>query len=364
MPRTTNLLPCARRASLALIALTSLVGAAHAQPAGPAAPSQPQSHAPAPRVPTLQLVSPRVNFGVNKPLAFVNEQMTLMNSGDKPITIARAIGECSCTDATILGNDHVLDPGEQLDILFAVEFPRTMGLQTKHVLVYEEGNETPYMVPFDFEVGYPIRVNGGAQFAIIIDPVGEFVVDSVEGKPFKVISINGAEPGYNGYDPKTQWPQSKYTLTYNWTKLSQNEIPRWVVVETDLPDAEMVVFPARVPNHQPITDRRQWAAMDEFIATGPISAEQPSHVTMLFSGRAPKPGKQLSVTSTNPNVGVRIINARQPDRGGGMQVDFEITPNAGATGYQATVVNIVYDDVKTAFDLFCRFTPGAAPAKP
>lgn len=337
-------------AALMVLLVSMLAGAARGQ-GDPAGPVPDLSTVPPPQ---LQQVSPRLNFGTHKPLSFLSDTITLVNADKKPLTLAKAIGECSCTDATILGNKKTIAVGEEVEILVAVEFPREMGLYTKQLFVYEEGNARPMPIPFDFEVGYPVVINGGPRNAIVIERTGEITLESRESKAFSVVSISGRAPIYNGFDPAAQLPQTRYTVLYDWSSVPSADLPRWLVIETDHPEAEMMCIAARIPGWQPVLDKKTWHPMDEFIAMGRIPPDVSSPATMLFTGKPVLPGQSITLRSSNPDLLVNVAAARRPDRGGGMVVDLNVKPRVGFTGFAATVVTVEYDGAKTGFDLFAR----------
>lgn len=324
-------------------------------PAGPQPEAQPVPY------PALQQVSPRLNFGTHRPLHFVSDTITLVNSGAKPLSLAKAIGECSCTDATILDNKKTLAPGEQVDILVAVEFPREQGQYTKNLLVYEEGNPRPLPIPFDFEVGYAIKINGGPRYAIVMERAGEITLESADAKPFRVVALSGRAPIYNDFDPATDAPRADYKVIFDWSAVPTADLPRWMVIETDHPDAEMMCIPARVTGWRSIIDKRSWHPMDEFIALGSIPTESATPAAMLFTGKPLLPGSAITVKSSNPDLLVNVSGARKPDRGGGMELDLNVKPRVGFTGFAATIVTVEYDGASTAFDLFARVDPAAMP---
>lgn len=326
--------------------------------ADPAAAKEPSPY------PTLRPVSPRIDFGSHRPLSFLSDTMTLVNDGPAPLTLVKAIGECSCTDATILGKDLVLEPGEQVDILVAVEFPREMGLYTKQVLIYAEGYNLAFPVPFDFEVGYPIRINDGPRQAIVVDRVGTVTLVSTEKRPFRVWSINGAAPSFNGFDPARDAPRDNYILTYNWQEVPASDLPRWMVIETDHPGAETMIIPARIPGYRPILDKTMWHPMDEHITLGTVAPGEPVHVSVLFTGKAVMPGKSILATSSNRDIAVTVTNARRPDRGGGISIDFEFIPSRTSRGFISSVISVEYDGTQTAFDLFARVDPNLSMSSP
>lgn len=313
--------------------------------------------------PTLELVSPRLDFGAHKPLTFISDTMTFVNNGKKPLTLEKAQGECSCTDATILGDSKEIQPGEKVDVLVAVEFPRESGLYTKKVLLFEKGNPVPLPMPFDFEVGYPIVVNGGPRYAIVTDLGGKITLQSRNKTPFKVLSVSGMAPMYEGFDPAVDPLRDNYSVLYKLEEVDRNEPPRWLVIETDHPDAEMIPIPARFQGYNSLIDKSQWHAMDEFIALGSISSHGPTRTTMLFTGKAVLPGKSITVESSNKNLSIQVVAARKPDRGGGMQVDFDVVPRPNAKGFMSSIATINYDGVTTRFDVFCRIDPNI-PAPP
>jgi hypothetical protein len=65
------------------------------------------------------------------------------------------------------------------------------------------------------------------------------VVQSTDGKPFRICSTHGMPPRYVGFDPATDEPRSQYLVEYDVADLG-DRIPRYWVVETDRADAPLV----------------------------------------------------------------------------------------------------------------------------
>lgn len=355
---------CDVRAVCVCLALVGgLVRAAAGQDAPESGPPVPEQAPAAMKLPTITQVSPKLNLGVHLPLAFASDTVTFVNSGNEPIVLERAQGECSCTDATILQNTKPFGPGEQIEVLVGVEYPREAGLYTKTFYVYEKGNPAPYPVQFDFEVGYAIKINGGPKYAIVVERGGRLTLESRTRQPFRVISISGMAPVFEGFDPATDPLRDNYSLMYSLNDVRKEDLPRWLVIETDHPDAEMMAIPARISGWRPILDKTAWHPMDEFITMGTISGQGPTRTSMLFSGKPVLPGKRIVVKSSNPELSVRVIGARRPDRGGGMVVDFDIAPMRDVKGFVSSVLTVEYDDAETGFDVFARVDP-SMPAPP
>jgi len=345
-----------------VLSIAALAGAvvapawAQTPPAGPPAPT-PADRGEVPIQIPLEQVSPLLDLGYGTPMAFLSGTVTLMNNSEAPLTITSVRGECSCTDATVLGtadNTKTLQPGEAVDILIAVEFPKEIGTYTKQVFVFTNLAEHAHQVPVVFEVGYPIRVNGGARRAIVVKRTGTTRLDSIDEVPFRVISVHGAEPEFEDFDPATDELKSSYRVQHDWSKLSASELPRWMVIETDHPNAEMVAIPAMVPGYQPVLDKTTWRPLDEHVLLGSMAAGKPKVIPLVFTGKAVIPGQKIAVRSSNPDLILRVVGARKPDRGGGLHMDIEVKTRPEARGFIAAVVTFEYDGAINSLDVFAR----------
>ncbi|MDX2115734.1 MAG: DUF1573 domain-containing protein [Planctomycetota bacterium] len=358
----------AQRALMALLCSSLMTGALAAQNQPAPAPSNQPGKVQVPpqtensQVPQLKQISPYLNLGYHPPMKLVSDTMTFENISDKPIEIERAVGECSCTDATVLSDTMVVQPGASVDILIAVEFPREVGIFEKSILIYEKGNPTPRHVPFSFEVGYPVRVNGGARHAIVYARTGVIKLDSVDKTPFNVLTVHGRQPMYEGYEPG-QPIRPAYSVVFDWTAVHAEKLPRWMIIETDHPGAEMLAVPAMVEGYRIIRDEKSWKTVDPLVVMGPIPSESPSVIEVLFSGKPVIPNQKVRVLSSNPNVDLRVVGVRKPYRGGGMVIQYEVSPRNGYEGFLETIVTTEYDGSIAMFDLFARSRKGAPPYK-
>lgn len=327
--------------------------------------SQP-GEAPKKKIRLEQIRPATLDLGYGPPLAFRSEVVTLQNVTEGPVTLTGARGECACTNATILesvDDKKTLAPGETVDILVGVEFPKDMGMYTKNLFVYEDmqGEAASHVVPIYFEVGFPVRVNGGTRYAIVVERTGKLKLDSMEDKPFRVVSVHGADPAYVDFNPASDEPRTSYEVTYDWSGLSVEKTPRWLAIETDHPGAEIVPIPAFISGVPRIIDKLAWRPVDETLNLGVVPSNRTLKASILFTGKAVLPGQRITAECDSTDLTLRIVNARKPDNSGGMMVDVEIMPRGGFQGFVNAKLTFNYDGAKTGIDLFARFKDGAPP---
>lgn len=309
---------------------------------------------------TLEQVSPALSFGYQSPHAFVSETVRLLNTGKDPIGLKRVIGECSCTEATILNQAQSVAPGEWIDILVALDAPGTIGLYDKRILLYTDKDEAPFAIGFFVEVGYPVKVNGGARYSVITKRTGTSSLEAVDGRPFHVISINGAPPALEGTEPASL-ARTSYRIQHDWTEPPGGEMPRWLLIETDHPQATMIPVQALISGYKAINDKKGFEPVEGVLVLGTIEPEKTAHASMHFGGKAVIPGRQLTVTNTGLDLEARIVNVRKPDRLGGIVIEFEFVPRGGFRGFVSSVVTVEYESETASFDLFARVGPPPAP---
>ncbi|HBS29635.1 MAG TPA: hypothetical protein DEB06_09350 [Phycisphaerales bacterium] len=307
---------------------------------------------PPPDVPPLQQVSPALNLGYHKPGELVQGVITIMNAGDKPLTIGKITTSCECTLADV--SKRELKPGEATDLFVGMNIPGELGQVERGILVAVDGYRDPFVTAVGVEVGFPVRLNGGGRTAGVTGIRGAFKVDSVEGKPFRVFAVNGDEPQFVGYDPAKDSPRTEYQVMYDWADRRGVEVPRWLVVETDHPGAEMFVGRALVTGVMPLSSRESIKPVQEYLLLGQVQAGKAAPAAVTISGRPFKQGQQLRVTSRSPNLSVRVVKLQKPEKGGGIEVVMELVPKEDFRGFLSAIVDFEIDGMTCGTDVYLR----------
>ena len=194
---------------------------------------------------TVAADPPLVNFGIVAPHTKLEAKFRLVNAGDRPVKVLQAVPSCQCTTIDIVG--------KQIPARGVLEVPVSMkvsstGLKLANVKIMAEGQPRPITLELRAEVAYAVRVqvadaSGAMQpYVDAVDDAsrlkGEATVSSVDGKPFRVKSVQGAAPDLvpgQGDDPRAEWK-----VRFDLPGAPCDQVPKYLLVETDRPEARLV----------------------------------------------------------------------------------------------------------------------------
>lgn len=344
-------------AGACILGAASIGLARQSEQKAPAAPSAPAAATAAPvnNPPPFEQVTPALDFGYRTPLAFEQGIITLVNMGEEPLKITAAHGECACTVVT--ANKDVVQPGESVDLLVGLEIPPELGLVSKKVVIDVEGFQFPFITAVRAESGLPVRVNNGGQTSIVVDLVGKMTLESVEGRPFQVIAINGKPPIYFDFDPEKDRPRTQYVVGHDFSDLAAIDLPRRVIVETDHPGARMIDVQAMLANAYALSLPHKWRPVRDHLVMGSIPMNEPSMTYMVMAGKPLIPGQKFTCRARGLDARVDIVGAHIPAEGGGILIDLKVTPRGGFQGFLHTIVDITLEGDATALEIFARVAP-------
>lgn len=251
----------ARSAALAAaVALAARLGAAaHGQQAPGTTPANPTGivprTAPAGGQPQPAVAGPVVAMPGIVPLGFieprstVTREVTLRNTSSAPIRIVKAVPGCTCTTLDVAGKS--IPAMGELTVPITMKVAGSTGIKTANVQFVLEGVPSILTVGMQGEVAYPVRAvqrdaATGAKapyvdaFTSPANVKGEIEVLATDGKPFRVTSVQGKPPEYVGYDPATEAPRSGYSLRYDISEYPCPQMPPYLIVATDRPDAAVI----------------------------------------------------------------------------------------------------------------------------
>jgi hypothetical protein len=182
-------------------------------------------------------------------------------------------------------------------------------------------------------------------------------LDSIEGRPFTVIAINGRPPIFTDFDPAHDRPRAQYVVGYDFSDLAPVDLPRRVMVETDHPGARMIDVQAMIAGAPKLSLPHKWRPVRDHIVMGSIPMDKPSQTIMVMTGRPLVPGEKFTCRSRSLNARVDIVGAYPPKEGGGIQIDLKITPRGGCEGFLHAIVDITLENDQTSLEIFARVMP-------
>jgi hypothetical protein len=210
--------------------------------ARPASPETPVTAVPEPSAGAapISFEPPLLDFGILDPGETVTDAVLVHNEGDTPLTIIASRSSCACT-AVDLANT-VIPPGEAAPLSATFDGSHNFGVKTAVIRVIVAGYD-PAEVPVRAEVALAVRT-----LPSHIRPydalTGQVLVESIDDRPFRILSVNGDPPSISDFDPERDDPRSSYRLGWDLTEYDPetctnaagDPMPRWWYVETDHPD--------------------------------------------------------------------------------------------------------------------------------
>lgn len=325
-----------------------------AQPAASPA-SAPAPGQPAPTVspaPPIVIVGEVPDFGYQTPRTKATLTITVANQGDEVLEIEEVKGDCSCTDAHAIGTDLLLDPGEAIDVHVEMEVPTVLGNHSKSLFIRCKGFETAAHIPLLIESGHPIRVNGGTEFAVVTTKSGAIGLDSVDGVPFTVTSVDGQAPKFLA--GSADRAGLEFVIEYDLSKYSRSNLPHALVIETDHPSCRMFDVPVLIVGMSPLQDAQKWHAMDPIALFPSLPGDRPFSGMVTMTGAKPVVGTRITGSASTEGATVQMGKVRPHERRIGLNVDYTVTPPAGFRGLFKTTVTLKMADHEASFEVYAR----------
>ncbi len=338
------------------------------QPAQPAAPVAQDGIKVAPRAsnpnvepvrrssPPLSAEPARIDMGVMKPGAKIAGAVTITNTGDETLKIARVNSSCSCTVADLPKRE--LAPGESVELSATLEAGNYIGAMQRQVRVYVEGYAAPYEVWVVADVSYDVKADPVYIGAFQGDS-GEVKVTEVNGDAFRILSINSNAPTFKDFDPANDALSNEYTLTWSTKGVDPKDLPYWWVIETDHPDAPVVdlrvLHPAVMPRVDP---RRAWQLAEDRALIGYLEPGEVKNITIELKERR-RAQEELplpEVSTKHDNMKVEVVKLEK--NGEGYTLELALSGSAPADGKTLIVepITIEWRDTEETFWVFGRLT--------
>ena len=198
-----------------------------------------------------------INLGFIEPRSTITRTFRLVNTGSAPVTIASAAPTCTCT--TVDATGKVIPAAGVLEIPLTMKVAASTGVKVAAVTFTFAGGQAPVTVEMKGEIAYPVRATAidftnGATVPYINafgDPArpqgtakppltGEVTVTSIDGKPFRVLSVMGRAPEFAAPDTAATNPKSVWKVRYNFEGIPCEQMPPYLVIATDHPSAPVI----------------------------------------------------------------------------------------------------------------------------
>jgi len=281
-----------------------------------------------------------VDFGLVAPKTVVDATFVLRNDSDAPVRILASQPTCQCTAVEMAGK--TIPARGSIEMPVSMETSGAVGVKQAAVSMIFEGVDTPMRVGLQAEVAYSVvarplpyitTFGPGNQF----DPnrlAGTFRLESVDGEPFEVLSVQGDAPAFVGYDPAQDPPRSAYELRYDFRGLAANAVPKYLLVETDREDCPLVDLRVRHPSTR-ITPAFKFAQYRSML--GRAKAGEPNTFSIEIEEMGPL--RFDTVYALSPDATADLVSQRSD--GKNLLVTVEVVPRKDFTGMIEVPVTFV-----------------------
>lgn len=293
-----------------------------------------------------------VDFGVVGPNTTVAADVRITNTTSKPIKVLAAVPTCTCTHVDITG--RVIEPQDTLIMPMSMKTSASTGQKAAAVRLMLEGHPDPIEVSILSEVAYSVRAT--PPFIDVQQSprtpqgkpdaprplTGTFALTSSDGKPFRVLSVLGAAPVFAGpsagFNPAVDAPRPTYTVAYDFTAIPPQQVPCYIIVETDREDCPALDLRVRHEN----THIRPAFKIAEFRSSvGRIAPGGSGHFDLEIKEIGTR--RVTSVVSKSPALASVRLMEQKPD-GESLLLSAEVTPASGFRGPLYFPVTITLDD--------------------
>jgi len=288
-----------------------------------ATPVQPRTGAPAPPLAAEPSVA---DLGFLAPNTAGEGTVQIRNTGSTPLTITGVQPSCKCTTPNDLVG-KVIEPGKSIEMKLKLDGAPAVGPRNSSVKIMVDGFTRALDIPVRAEVTLPVRCVPPYVNAVEgKNLIGRLVLESIDGKPFKILSMSGAQMVIQYGDGSEDAPRASWVVTYDVTGTAEGAaLPPYLLFETDAAGAGVVdvrVRSTRAPQKPKIP------VIEQRLNLGRVAAGTSGTATFVFKL---KDMKVDSVTTTSPDATVELA-ATAPGAEDGTAVSVRITPRAGISG--------------------------------
>jgi len=327
------------------------------EPAAAPVRSIPQRPAPdRPTGPPTVVASPTsLDLGFMRPNQNAVGTVTLRNTGAEPVRVLAVTPSCKCTTTTdIVGKE--IPAGGTATFDTTLEGAPVPGVRTSTIRVLVEGSPAPIEIKVKGEVSQPVRAIPAYLNCVGSKNLsGRLVVESIDKRPFRIISAHGSEPVVGGWDPATDEPRSTYLLSYDLGD-GTRELPSFWIIETDHPDSPLVDLKVR---HESVSAKLSSRLADYRASAGRI--DPGASGTVEFTSLDPQE-PILSAESLSPDATLEVERVDAVE--GGTKATIIVKPRAGLEGLLIVPAKLSMATKSQEVLIFGTVRPAAAGSAP
>lgn len=274
--------------------------------------------------PPLTIDPPALDFGFIAPGEPKTGIFTLKNPTSTPMTIVALQPTCTCTSTTDLAG-RVIGPGQSIQFDASLAAAMATGPRKSTVKVIVEGFSQPVEVDVRAEVVVALRAVPPAINVLPNVPVaGRVVIESVDRKPFRILSVDNNAPTFIGFDPTKDGVKNTYLLRYDLTQYVRDALPAWCLIQTDRTDSPVLALKVRNEkmNIVPVVRMKEYN-----LNLGLIPTNGAKEFTFDLVDWA---DPVASITSMSDSFTAQLV--AQDRQGKDVQVRARVTPTASVRG--------------------------------
>ena len=269
-----------------------------------------------------------VDFGVTRPGTKLRAEFRLVNPTDRPVKVLAAQPTCQCTTVNVSG--EVIPPRGALGIPATLQVPNTTGMKQAAINTALEPGVAGPRLTLTAVAAYAVRTE--PLYVDALSPAGmtgEVVLESTDGRPFRVRSVNGRPPLLRTPDAAA----TRHLVGYDLTGETPATMPKWLLFETDHPEAPMIEMRVRhewskLPHQFP--GYRVSIQFDGYVANlGAVSAGVPAVFDLQLKHFAGQ--RLLAIRSGDPRFTAAVVG-QTPGDDDRVLITASVTPADGVTG--------------------------------
>ena len=279
-----------------------------------------------------------VDFGVVSPGSKLRTEIRLVNPTNQPVVLRAAVPTCQCTTVNVDGT--IIPSMGAVGIPMTLQVPSTTGEKKAAVnTVLVPGGKGPRLTLraiAAYAVQATASTSSGGPPTLWVDALkpagmsGRIQLNSTDGRPFRVLSLNGETPMFL---QGAGQPATTQSIAYDLTGRTSATMPKWMLIETDHPAAPMVEMRVRHMDSRLPHQFKDYAVklqFDGYIAN--VGQIYPG-VSADFSVEL-KQFKQRTLSglrSGNPDFVVNLLQRKDGD-GDRVRITGSITPKPNFEG--------------------------------
>jgi hypothetical protein len=311
------------------------------------------------------------------------QKIEMLNYGTEPYTIGQWVTGCSCTEFEFSSLE--IPPGESVEMTIRhIEPNHPERIRRMGRIQMREMPQHWLQVRIEAEIGWPVRARVGDHL-VIQRPQGELLLTAMDDEPFRILAVGGKpapeRAGGEGLVGDEARTQHRLAFDLEAGDGSLHEVngvalsPRAFVVETDHPDAPIVLVPnlwAEAQKAELTPSPRSWVA-DPGFAVARVEAGETIQTRQLLrrtplgaGGEAPSVTVQsYPVEREASKLEVSLVGLAQARMPSFFDAYVDVTVKPGtAPGLVHEFVVLQIDETRfTAFEVFLRVgDPSEDPA--